>query len=256
MSQRSSQPIVTALARGLEILRCFDRPRIELTVSQVARRVGLSQPTTWRLCQTLMDSGFLVRSAGGALRVGAPAVTLGYAAVAGMPPAELAMPYMLEISQATQVTTTLSRRQGPEMISIERAEGAFIRPDQPVGWRAALFDVASGLAVLAALPTHARDAAIAIASGEPGWPSRAARLTTAIEEYRTFGFVSLNHVPGGNYSAVAVPLFEDDMEPSSQWALSCGEVSERWQDADRIAAGNALREARLVLQAAIVALTA
>lgn len=256
MAKPTAQPTVTALARGLEILRCFDRPRAELSVSQIARRVGLSQPTTWRLCQTLLEAGFLVRSGGGAaLRIGAPAVTLGYAAIMGMAPAEVALPYMRKISDATLVTTTLSKRQGAEMISIERAEGAFVRPDEPVGWRASLVDVASGLALLAALPQPARDAAMDTARMTAGsWDLQQARFDAALAEYQAFGFVSLDHGPRGNYSAVAVPLIEDGTEPAAQWALSCGEVRERWTDADRIAAGTALIDARSILQPALAAI--
>ena len=62
---------VTALARGLEVLRCFSAETPELGSREIARRIGLSQSTIWRLCHTLSQLGYLVPgTAPGKLRVG------------------------------------------------------------------------------------------------------------------------------------------------------------------------------------------
>src|ERR1700712_4601763 len=109
--QPTDRNFVTALARGLDILGCFDRPRVELTVSEIARLVRLSQPTTWRLCATLVECGYLVRSnSGSALRIGAPALTLGYAAARDLSPPELIRPYLRRLADTTGGYTTLSVR--------------------------------------------------------------------------------------------------------------------------------------------------
>lgn len=257
---KSENPhFVTALARGLEVLRCFDRPGVELTVSQIAKRIGLSQPTVWRLCQTLIECGYVVRSTSGAgLRIGAPAVTLGYAAISGMAPTELAQPYMRGISDELNTTITLSKRQGLEMISMDRVDGAYIRPDQPIGWRASLASVASGLAVLVALPPVSRDQALAdIPHDDASEKRRRERVDAALHEYAARGFVSYHHEHRGSvFAAAAMPLFEDGTEPRDQWALSCGGVTDLWDDAGLIRAGDALKRVRDLLQPALAALDA
>lgn len=244
---------VTALARGLEILRCFDRPAVELTVAELARRVGLSQPTTWRLCQTLVDCGYLVRdSQGGRLKVGAPALTLGYAAVRGLTPVELALPYLQRVTDAAGGSTSLSLRQNLEMIAIEHVDGAFIRPNEPVGWRAPLVSVASGLAVLAALPDEKRAETLAVlAQQDQNWDRHRERVDAAVSQYAQDGYVTLDRVMGGDYTAVAVPLFTTAAVPEQQWAISCGAIVERWSAGDRHRAGTALIDAQRLLAPAL-----
>ncbi len=256
-TKTASPHFVTALARGLEVLRCFDRPGLELTVSEIARRIGLSQPTTWRLCQTLLDCGYLVRSPNGAaLRVGAASVTLGYAAVSGAAPVDLALPHMRAITEEFDVTTSIGKRQGQDMIAMDMVKGRFVRPDQPIGWRAPLPSNASGLAVLAALPAHARDAAMASVSGDDDARARrTTRLAAALEEYERKGFVSMRHSRRGTYIAIAVPLFEDGTDPMDQWAINCSWVAEHEIDAIIDDAGHRLGEIRRLLQPAIAVLS-
>lgn len=256
-SPAENRHFVTALARGLSVLRCFDRPRIELTTAEIARRTGLSQPTVWRLCYTLIESGFLVRApAGAGLRIGAPALTLGYAAARGLDAPALAMPYMQRILERTGGSTTLSLRQGSEMVAVEQLNGDFVVRDQPVGWRAPIDTVSAGLAVLAALPPAAREAGIA-AIDHPDAARRErhrARIDAAVEALARDGAVRLGQILDGRYTAVAVPLFETGTEPATQWALTCGGLAASWtaEDLDRAAA--VLVETRALLAPAFAAL--
>lgn len=224
-SSLSDRHQVTALSRGLDILRCFNLPGVELSVSALARMAGLSQPTTWRLCQTLLNSGFLVRApAGAGLRIGAPVLTLGYAAIQGMGLPEIALPYMNEITQQTKASTTLSARHDIEMISVQRINGEFVIPNEPIGWRSLLTSVPSGLAVLAALSEPNRTQALRqIEAREPSaWSRRAMRVENAITEYQKYGWVIHDSMMDGRYAAIAVPLLATAPENPQAWALSCG----------------------------------
>src|ERR1700674_5219078 len=72
---------VTALARGLQILQCFTTTRKQLGSTEISRLTGLPQPTVWRLCQTLLQAGFLNVSPGSQrLQLGASVLALGFAA--------------------------------------------------------------------------------------------------------------------------------------------------------------------------------
>ncbi len=55
---------VDSLQRGLEVLRCFGPADNALDVTEVARRMALSRPTTRRLLDTLAQHGFLLRQPG------------------------------------------------------------------------------------------------------------------------------------------------------------------------------------------------
>lgn len=246
---------VTALARGLDILRCFDRPGAEYSVSAIARRVKLNQPTTWRLCNTLIECGFLVRApTGSALRVGAPALTLGYAAIKGLDLPEIALPYMRQLTERTRRSTSLSLRNGIEMISVERCDGDVVLPNEPVGWRAAMTSGPSGLAVLAALPAAERELLIdTLRDHDPAnWPRRLARIERASEQFGDVGYVTLEGMLDGQYSAVAISLMAED--GASCWAISCGGLKARWNGPDLAAAGSNLLEIKSYLEPALLSL--
>ena len=250
--------IVTALARGLDILRCFDRPRLELSVSEIARRVGLSQPTTWRLCATLIQRGFLVRSpSGSALRIGAPALTLGYAAINGLDLPGIVAPYIPPLSERIRGSVTLSLRRGIEIVSVEQTNADFVLPNQPVGWRAALTSSASGLAVLAVLPAEEFEAAIEQlrARNLEAWPRREERVRRALDQYAQEGVVVVTGMLDGQYMAAAAPLIEGaDSGQRRYWALSCGALTARWDDQKLAAAAREMKSTAALLQPALATL--
>jgi len=248
---------VTALARGLDLLRCFDRPGVTLTVSELARLVRLSQATTWRLAHTLIERGYLTRELNGAaLRIGVPALTLGYAAIEGVDFPSLALPYMRQITERTGATATLSFRQGTDMISVRRCDGDFVRPNEPVGWRAPLTAVTSGLAVLAALPDAARAHAMTeLRAQEPQrWEARAARAERAFADYAQDGYVQQHAMMKGLYAAVAVALMWD--RGGQAWALTCGGLASQWTEAKLHAAGRELLRVKALLEPALACASA
>jgi DNA-binding IclR family transcriptional regulator len=250
-ADESDRNFVTALARGLDILRCFDQPGVELTVSELARRVGLNQSTVWRLCYTLIKCGVLVQNANGAgLQIGAPALTLGYAAIAGQPFPAIALPYMRQITAQTKGTTTLSLHQAGEMISVQHCPGEFVLPNQPIGWRSSLTSASSGLAILAALPEAERAVLTQqIAARDPvAWPRRLERLERAREDYARFGYVMNNQMLGGQYAIVAVPLLVSEAGATRAWGLGCGSLAALWGQEQMHRAGDALLHAAKLLQ--------
>src|SRR2546423_10223353 len=85
---------VTALGRGLEVLRCFGPRDRWLANQEIAARTGLARPTVSRLVYTLTELGFLRHAhARRKYALGSAAVSLGYSALtpvgirrAGRPP--------------------------------------------------------------------------------------------------------------------------------------------------------------------------
>src|ERR1700674_743687 len=96
--RHASQPTVTALVRGLQVLRCFDYGRKSLGSSEIARLTRLPQPTVWRLCKTLEREGYLVAEGGARYRPGLAILTLGYAALGTLDFAEMARPELQAIA--------------------------------------------------------------------------------------------------------------------------------------------------------------
>ena len=76
-SPEKDRQYVTALARGLRILRCFGHERRELSPQEIVRLTGLPQATVWRLCYTLHREGFIHCSGeNGKMTLGLPALAL------------------------------------------------------------------------------------------------------------------------------------------------------------------------------------
>ena len=102
---------VTALARGMSVLRCFNQATPELGTAEIGRLLHLPQPTVWRLCHTLLKEGYLTQ-AGSKLRPAIPLLGLGYAAIAAQPIAELARADMQRIATRHQGAVSIGRAMG------------------------------------------------------------------------------------------------------------------------------------------------
>ncbi len=127
MKKNEDRQFVTALARGLEILRCFTPASRELGTADIARLTGLPQPTVWRLCHTLSNMGFLQPAAGGTrLRPGIAGLSLGFAVLADQPLAEIARPWMAELALRHQGAVSLGARDGNQMVYLQRCQGSAI----------------------------------------------------------------------------------------------------------------------------------
>ena len=216
---------VTALARGLDVLRAFHPGERHLANRDIAARTKLPRPTVSRLTHTLTRLGYLVHEAETErYRLGSAVLSLGYAAVAHMDFRSFARPHMQEIADVARSSCALGDCHGLEMIYVESCRGR----DAPftlgldVGSRIPLATTAMGRAYLAGLDEAARGALLdRLAQSErKGWPALRRGIDRAIEGYAAQGFVlSINEwMPEIN--AVGVPVVFQDT--GAVMALTCG----------------------------------
>ena len=139
------------------------------------------------------------------------------------------------------------------MISVRRCDGDFVRPNQPVGWRAPIASITSGLAVLAALPTPLRQVAMErIQVQEPSrWPRIVARAEAAFGAYARDGYVQQLAMMKGQYAAVAVALLWHGDSAGKAWALSCGGLASLWTEDKLHIAGRELLRVKALLEPAL-----
>src|SRR3954449_6615462 len=84
MAGRGAGPdFVEALARGLDILACFDAGRRTMTLAEVAAATGLARPTARRLLLTLAELGY-VRADDGQFALTPRVLRLGTAYVSSL----------------------------------------------------------------------------------------------------------------------------------------------------------------------------
>ncbi|WP_420393660.1 IclR family transcriptional regulator [Acuticoccus sp.] len=147
---------VTALARGLDVLRCFRPNETTLTNQDIAARTRLPKPTVTRLTYTLRRLGYLEHSERtGTYRLGAGVLSLGYGVLAGMEIGERAQAEMRRLCEDgpnPHVTAALGEmhRLSVVYMAVHRAPQT-VTLTMNVGARLPLFRSAIGRAILAAM---------------------------------------------------------------------------------------------------------
>ena len=120
MAGRGTGPdFVEALARGLDVLACFDAGRPAMTLSEVAAAAGLARPTARRLLLTLEELGF-VRSSGGVFQLTPKVLTLGMAYVGALGLWDIARPHMEGLVAATGESTSMAQLDGSDIVYVAR----------------------------------------------------------------------------------------------------------------------------------------
>ena len=112
--------IVTSLARGLDILRCFSAVEPTLSNSEIAAYTGLPRSTVSRLTSTLVSMGYLrINENTKRYQVGAAVLGLGYAALANLRIIDVARPHMQTLADSTKSLVSLATRERLSMMYLE-----------------------------------------------------------------------------------------------------------------------------------------
>ncbi|CAO3410558.1 IclR family transcriptional regulator [Azospirillum largimobile] len=215
---------VTALARGLELLRAFRRNESMLGNLELAQRTGLPKPTVSRLTYTLAKLGYLAYDQNtGKYRLGTSVLALGYASLSGMGIRQVARPLMQELAEQTGLAVALGGRDRLSMIYLECCKAAGpITLSLDVGSHIKLSTTSMGRAYLAALPEEERAPLMAKLEeheGE-GWPEIRDGILQSIEDYRTHGFCRSIGAWKSEVHAIGVPFVPRD--GSQVLAFNCG----------------------------------
>lgn len=95
----------------------------ELSLSELARRVGVAKSTAHRTCSVLTDSGMLTRSDAGKYRLGLRLIELGHLATARTPVGSHALPLLVDLRHALGETVQIGVPSGGDVVYVERVEG-------------------------------------------------------------------------------------------------------------------------------------
>lgn len=162
------QRLVSALARGVSILRCFSATQTELSARELMDMTALPKPTLFRLLETLNDLG-LVRYSERTSKyvVGLAMLNLAAPALARMGVRQLARPLMEELADHLQgqVQMVVGWRQQLSYVEVVQGQGSrLLRPE--VGMVMSMSRTASGRAYLCSLPQAEREAYMAQLAAE------------------------------------------------------------------------------------------
>lgn len=215
---------VTALARGMSVLRCFDAMHTQLGTTEIAQMTKLPQPTVWRLCYTLQQLGYLVQAPDNdKLRIGMAVLGLGQYALTSTDIGEMVLPEMTQIAKLTGAAVSLGIVDQGDILIVKRAQGdGHLLNNLSVGSRLPIATTAAGWAYLACLPSQAREETLQKLRYQVS--SRWTSLRTSVEEavacMASNGFVFNEGLYHPGVTAVAAGAFDKQGKP--QYVVSCG----------------------------------
>jgi len=226
---QKDRKFVTALARGLEVLRCFTADTLLLGNQEIAEKTGLPKPTVSRLAYTLTELGYLDYSKNfRKYKLGTGVLALGYGLLTNMDILKIARPFLRELADHAQAAVGLCAQDRLNMIYLEN-----IYPNTNaivLRYRAGevlpLATTAAGRAFLCAASEKERDYHMdqIRQRDQANWPTLKKGIEQALKDYHEFGFcMSLGEYNKG-VNAIGVPI-KSPINGSNIMVINCGAAS-------------------------------
>jgi len=149
--------------RALDVLDCFHAGSLELSLTEISRRIGLAMSTTSRILATLEKRKYLARHGDSQLYyLGTRLVQIGALGFFNMDVRRIAAPHMTSLSRMFNEGVSLYVVMEGQRVCVERVESTqALRRVVNVGDRYPLTRGAAGRVLLAYLEPAARDALLA-----------------------------------------------------------------------------------------------
>ena len=200
---------IEALARGLEVIGCFDARRPAMTLTEIATATGLARPTVRRILLTLAELGY-VRADGGAFALTPRVLDLGVAYVRSQGLWDVARPHMQQLVARTNESCSIAQLDGSDIVYVARvAVPKIVALTVQIGTRFPALQTSLGKVLLAALPPEELERVLAEPSRsglEPLWcPDRAER-DAELRQVRARGWALTDGQLARAIRSVAVPL--------------------------------------------------
>ena len=219
---RPSVPKVDTVARALSILECFTASEPEQTLKQLCEKTGLYKSRVHRLCRTLLDCGYLVRSSYYSYRLGPKLLVLGKVYERTNTLVSISRPIMQELAAAAgesaalfalegEMSICLAREYGPSRLFFAINEGDFMQ----------LYATAIGRVLLAHAPDGFRKKVLG-RDLEAITPATIVDRKSLEEECRTIltrGYSISREEREPGVAAIAAPIFDFDKKVPAALAL-------------------------------------
>lgn len=208
--EEKDRQFVTALARGLELLRCFT-PRDPLLGNQeLARKTGLPKPTISRLTHTLMRLGCLKQERhSGKYQLDVGVLGFGYGMLSNLSIRAVAHPLMENMANHAQAAVAMGARDRLQMVYLDVVQGqSNMTMRRQVGTYLPIHVSSLGRACLAAMPENERDFILdhIRQRNEENWPTIRKGLERAFRDYADYGYCLSIGEWHRDVNSVAVPL--------------------------------------------------
>ena len=210
MAGRGAGPdFVEALARGLDVLACFDAGHRTMSLTEVATAAGLARPTARRLLLTLEELGF-VRTVGGSFQLTPKVLTLGMAYVGSLGLWDIARPHLEALVARTGESSSMAQLDGSDIVYVARVSvPKLIALRVDIGTRFPAAQTSQGKVLLSALSPDDLAGVLAQPSraGLPPYIGRTAdQLRDELTEIRARGWALADEELAPGVRSVAAPV--------------------------------------------------
>jgi IclR family pca regulon transcriptional regulator len=110
---------VQSLERGIAVLRSFDAEHAQQTLSEVAKRTGLTRATARRLLLTLTDLGY-ASTDGRDFSLTPAVLSIGYAYLSSLNLQQIGQPYLEALSTKVHESSSISVLDGADVVYVAR----------------------------------------------------------------------------------------------------------------------------------------
>jgi IclR family pca regulon transcriptional regulator len=204
---------VQSLERGLAVIGAFGPQDPELTLSDVARRTGVSRAAARRFLLTLADLGY-VRSDGRLFALTPRVLELGYAYLSSLTLPEVAEPHLEHLAAEVRESSSVSVLDGDDIVYVGRVPTSRImRVAINVGTRFPAYATSMGRVLLAALDDAALDAYLSRAEIRPLYARAIAGADALRPEHariRDQGWALVDQEREEGLRSVAAPIRDRD----------------------------------------------
>jgi IclR family KDG regulon transcriptional repressor len=215
---------IRAVERALDVLLCFSRHTPELSLTQIAKKVGMHKSTVHRLLATLEEKRFVERdTVTGGYRLGINMLQMAYLTLEHNDLRQITGSYLRRMSEQYLETVNLSILDGADVVYLDVVESnQRVKLAAATGQRLPAFCTASGKAILAFSPDEVVQQVL-----ERGMPRYTQNTLDSLESFienmnqtREQGFaLSLQEFEEG-INAIAVPIFDHNNQPIASVAVA------------------------------------
>lgn len=211
-SNRDDQEFIQSLAKGLAVIEAFGEDAATMTLSEVARKTGLTPGSARRVLRTLQQLGYASLEAN-RFRLMPRVLQLGYSYLSSLPFASLAQPRLTELTEEIDGSCSISVLDGTDVVYVARATAKRLGRDyMSVGTRYPAHATSPGKLLLAALP---EEEVIRRFKGRepealtPRTINSVKRLLVELEKVRKAGWAVNDQETLMGHRSIAVPLMTD-----------------------------------------------
>lgn len=192
MKEESDRQYVTALARGLELLRCFSPQKPYLGNQELSQMTGLPKATVTRLTYTLVRLAYLKHSPNSnKYQLSAGVLAFGYNMLSNISIKDNVIPHMEELANYAKSSVAMATRDRLMMVYLHVVQGkGSTTMRRNVGSYLPIHLSSMGRACLAIMPDSERNFILNAVQEKykDDWLKISRGLDKAFKDYEDFGY--------------------------------------------------------------------